>query len=129
MESSCLVGSIWLFSSLSKMFCCRRLTQCAKGGPYAVGENDHLTIVKSEASQNTAQHRTPVRLKMFSNHRFELVQEAHVVFEEKAYVGDVVQTHGLPFNAHAEGKPRIAFRVNAAVFQHLGVHHAASKNF
>src|SRR6266550_3320091 len=53
----------------------------------------------------------------------ELPQEAHVVLQEEAEVGDVVLEHRQPVQPGAEGKARVALGVDAAIAKDLRVHH------
>ncbi|MNQ71462.1 hypothetical protein D3C85_861300 [compost metagenome] len=55
-------------------------------------------------------------------------QPARIGFEHGAQVRDAVFQHGQAINAHAEGEALILIRVDAAVAQHIGVHHAAAEN-
>src|SRR5512140_3040156 len=59
----------------------------------------------------------------------KLPQEAHVVLEERAQVGDAITQHRQALDAHAEGKTGVALRVDAAVGQHGGMDHAAAEYF
>src|SRR5437762_1572321 len=58
----------------------------------------------------------------------ELPQEAHVVLQEEAEVGDVVLEHRQPVQPGAEGKAGIVFRVDAAVAEHLRVDHPGAQD-
>jgi len=51
----------------------------------------------------------------------ELVEEAEVVFEEPADVGDLVLTHGEPFDAEAEGPAGVLLAVDADGVEDVGV--------
>ena len=70
-------------------------------------------------------------LLLFSNHiilicRFELAQESDVVFEIESQVAHLIFQHGNAFNTHAKGETCVFLAVDAAVFQHVGVNHAAA---
>jgi len=54
----------------------------------------------------------------------ESLQEAHVVGEEGADIGDGVAQHGDAIGAHAEGEALVALRIDAAIAQHHRMHHA-----
>ena len=56
----------------------------------------------------------------------ELLQETHVVFEEKTEVVDLIFEHSDAFYAHAEGIAGIFLWVYLAVFEHSWVYHAAA---
>src|SRR5439155_16205169 len=58
----------------------------------------------------------------------ELPQKAHVVLEEQAEVGDVVLEHRQPVQPGTEGKAGIVFRVDAAIAEHLRMHHPGPKD-
>src|SRR5579859_1807768 len=59
----------------------------------------------------------------------ELAQEAQVVVVVHADVVDAVAQHPQAFHAHAEGPAAVAFRVDAAGLEHVGMHHAAAQHF
>ena len=59
----------------------------------------------------------------------ELLQEPFVVLEDQPQVADLEVAHGEAFQTHAEGEAGILVRINAAVAQHLGVHHAGAQHF
>ena len=61
--------------------------------------------------------------------RFKLLQKAHIVFGEHAQVLYIENQVGNAFNANTKGKTRIDFRINATVFQHIGIYHAATEDF
>ena len=62
--------------------------------------------------------------------RFEAVvlQPAHVAVEEGPQVGNAVLEHGQSFDADAESKALILVRVEAAIAQHIRVHHAGTEH-
>src|SRR6185312_2156973 len=59
----------------------------------------------------------------------ELLEEAQVVLEERAQVGHYVAQHREALHAQAEGEAGVALRIDAAVRQHVRVHHAAAQHF
>ena len=59
----------------------------------------------------------------------ELLQEAHVVFEEQAQVLHAIAKHGEAFNTETEGITGVFGGVDAGVFEHLRVNHAAAQYF
>ena len=58
--------------------------------------------------------------------RTELAQKAHVVGVEVADVVYRVHQHRHPFHPEPEGVPAVFFRVEADVFEHIGVNHSAA---
>src|SRR5437899_3281216 len=58
----------------------------------------------------------------------EVPQEAHVVLQEEAEVGDVVLEHRQPVQPGAEGKAGIALGVDATIAKHLWVHHPRAED-
>src|SRR6266571_6546799 len=54
-------------------------------------------------------------------------EEAHVVVEELAHVGDTVRAHRVPLDAHAEGEPRHLLGVVAYGAEHVRMDHAAAE--
>jgi len=56
----------------------------------------------------------------------ELLEEAHIVFEEHADVVDAVLQHCLAFYAHTEGKARVLTRVDATVFEYGRIYHTTA---
>jgi len=61
--------------------------------------------------------------------RCELAEHADVVFEEKADVVNLIVKKNGSVYTHAECIPAPYFRVYAAVFYDIWVHHAASHDF
>src|SRR6476619_218545 len=61
--------------------------------------------------------------------RFELPQEAHVVFREQAQVLNLIFQHGYALDAHAPGIAGILLGVDFGVFEYGGVYHAAATDF
>ena len=59
---------------------------------------------------------------------FELLQEADIVFEVESDVVGAIFEHGHAFDAEAEGETAVFGTVDTAVFQHVGIHHAAAEN-
>src|SRR5690606_3326405 len=59
----------------------------------------------------------------------ELFEEAEIVLEEAAQIVDTVAQHGETLHAEAEGEAGVTFRVDAAVPQHVRMHHAAAQHF
>ena len=59
--------------------------------------------------------RSHARLTCIVRASGELPQEAQVVLEHQAQVVDAVAQHRDPFDAHAEGVPRVALRIDAYV--------------
>src|SRR5260370_5818817 len=59
----------------------------------------------------------------------KLLQETHVVLEERAQVVDAVAEHGEAVDAHAEGVTGELLRVVAHAGEHVGVHHAGAQHF
>src|SRR5690606_21998562 len=57
----------------------------------------------------------------------ELVQEAHVVLIEETQIVDIVEEHGHPFDAHAEGKARILPGRITHLLENRGIHHAGTQ--
>ena len=72
--------------------------------------------------------RNPNNYALFSR-SFELLQEADVVLEIEADVVGAVFEHGHALNAESESEPAVFGAVDAAVFEDVGIHHAAAKNF
>ena len=60
--------------------------------------------------------------------RGELLEEAGVVLEIEADVVGLVLEHGHALDAETEGKAGIFLAVDAAVLQHVGIHHAAAED-
>src|SRR2546425_2326196 len=58
----------------------------------------------------------------------ELPQQADVVLQEQAEVGDVVLEHRQTIQAGAEGEAGIALGVDAAVTKHLRMHHPGAQD-
>src|SRR5437899_2485725 len=58
----------------------------------------------------------------------ELPQEAHIVLQEQAEVGDVVLEHRQAVQPGTEGKAGIVFWVDAAIPKHLRVDHAGAQD-
>src|ERR1700682_5025937 len=58
----------------------------------------------------------------------ELPQKTHVVIQEQPKVGHVVLEHREAVQPGAEGEAGIAFRIDAAVAQHLGMHHPSTQD-
>ena len=58
----------------------------------------------------------------------ELREEAHVALVEQADVGNAVAQHGDALRPHAEGEAGVPLGVDAAVLEHLGMHHAAAED-
>lgn len=59
----------------------------------------------------------------------ELSQKSHITMGERAKVGDLVLNHHHSLYAESEGEALVFVGINAAVLQHIGVHHAAAGNF
>src|SRR6516165_3477866 len=55
-------------------------------------------------------------------------QPAHISFEESAQIGHAVFEHRNTVDAHAPGEALVLVRVEAAITQHVRMHHAAAKN-
>src|SRR6516165_9686639 len=55
-------------------------------------------------------------------------QPAHVGFEERAQIGHPVFEHGDTIDPHAPGETLILVRIEPAVAQDVGMHHAAAEN-
>src|SRR6266576_3794689 len=58
----------------------------------------------------------------------ELPQEAHVVLQEEAEVGDVVLEHRQPVQSGAKGEAGIALGVDATIAEDLRVHHPRTED-
>ena len=58
----------------------------------------------------------------------ELLQEAHVVFEDQAQVADLKAAHRQTLQTHAEGPAGVDVRVDAAALEHLRVDHAGAED-
>src|SRR5690606_28759866 len=56
----------------------------------------------------------------------ELLQETHVVLPVKPQVRHPIDELGDALHTHAEGKATVHGRIDAAVGQHGGIHHAAA---
>ena len=59
----------------------------------------------------------------------KLTQEANIVFRKQTKVIDLVSKHGYSFDTHSERKTGKFFRVDAAVPEHIGMHHSGAGNF
>ena len=59
----------------------------------------------------------------------ELPQETYIVLTEQADIVDAIFIHGGPFYAHAKCKPGVFVVIDAAIFQHFRVDHAAAQYF
>ena len=57
-----------------------------------------------------------------------MLDEAGIVFEVKTDVVGLVFEHGHALDAETEGEAGVLVAVDAAVFQHVGVHHAAAED-
>ena len=55
-------------------------------------------------------------------------QPAHVGLEEGAQIVDAVFQHGDAVDAHAPGEALVLVRIEAAIAQHVRMHHAAAQN-
>ena len=55
-------------------------------------------------------------------------EPAHVRFEEGAQIRHAVFEHGDAVDPHAPGESLIFIRIEAAVAQHVGMHHAAAED-
>ena len=58
----------------------------------------------------------------------ELLQETDIVLEIEADVIGTVLEHGHAFDSEAEGETAVFGTVDTAVFQDVGIHHAAAEN-
>src|SRR5579863_8512425 len=58
----------------------------------------------------------------------ELAQKGEMVLIEASDVRDAVLEHGDPFDSQAEGESRVRFRIDPAVLEHPGMHHAAAED-
>src|SRR6266702_4452316 len=58
-----------------------------------------------------------------------VLEPAHVRLEERAQVRHAVFEHGDAIDPHAPGKALEGIGVDAAVLQHLGMHHSAAEDF
>src|SRR6185312_13224462 len=58
----------------------------------------------------------------------KLLEKPQIVLEKRAQVGDAVAQHREAFHAEAEGEAGVALRVDAAVPQHVRMHHAAAEH-
>src|SRR5215467_3222562 len=56
-------------------------------------------------------------------------QPAHIGFEEGAQIGHAVFEHRYAVDAHAPGEALVLVRIEAAIAQHVRMHHAAAENF
>jgi len=59
----------------------------------------------------------------------ELVEEAKVVLEEQANVGDAVLAHGKAFDAESEGPAGVLFAVDADGVKDVRIYHTAAAHF
>ena len=59
----------------------------------------------------------------------ELGKETSVVFREQPQIVDTVEQIGDTFHADTKGEAAIYVRINTAIFQNGGVHHAAAQDF
>jgi len=57
----------------------------------------------------------------------KLLEEAHIVFEERAQVADAVAQHREAFDAHAESEAGVALGIDVAGAQHVRMDHAATE--
>ena len=58
----------------------------------------------------------------------KLRQKPHVAIEKEAQIVNAIAEHGHAFEAHTKGEAGVFFGVDAAVFQHEGMHHPATEN-
>src|SRR6185312_14525102 len=58
----------------------------------------------------------------------KLPEKPQIVLEERTQVGDAVAQHGEALHAEAEGEAGVALRIDAAVLQHVRMHHAAAEH-
>ena len=58
----------------------------------------------------------------------KLLEEAHIILENEAQVGDLVLAHREALESHAEGPAGVDVRVDAAAGENLGVHHAGAED-
>src|SRR6266487_6950725 len=63
------------------------------------------------------------------NSRSKLSQKSYVVFTEKTDVIDAILQKSRTFNAHTKRKAGVFVWINTTILQHIGMHHAAAKNF
>ena len=56
----------------------------------------------------------------------ELIEEAQIVLEEQADVGDAVLSHGESLDTETESPAGVFFAINADGVEHVRVHHAAA---
>src|SRR5438105_1232295 len=68
------------------------------------------------------------QLREISMALLELPQKTHVVLQEEAKVAHVVLEHRQPVQPGAEGEAGIVFGVDAAVAQHLRMHHPGAED-
>src|SRR5687768_5198681 len=57
-----------------------------------------------------------------------MIEPAHVRLEERAQVRHAVFEHGDAIDAEAPGEALVVVRIEAAVAQHVRVHHAAAED-
>ena len=60
--------------------------------------------------------------------RFKFAQEADVVLREHAEVADAIFQVGDALHTHAKGIAAVGLAVDAALFEDVGIHHAAAQN-
>src|SRR6185312_10276359 len=58
----------------------------------------------------------------------KLPEKPQIVLEERTQVGDAVAQHGEALHAEAKGEAGVALRIDAAVLQHVRMHHAAAEH-
>src|SRR5690606_17085179 len=71
----------------------------------------------------------PGRFSHLDELRFELAQEAHIIFRKQPQVLDFIFQIGNTLNTHTERKTAVPFAVNAAILQNIGINHTASQYF
>ena len=68
------------------------------------------------------------KMYLYLNRRSKLLQKPYVILREQPQVIHPVFQHGRSFDPHTKGEARVFIRINAAVAQYIGMHHATAED-
>src|SRR5690606_32832295 len=78
---------------------------------------------------NVLEQEQPSAARLHGASSVDLLEEAHVVVEERPQVIHAITQHRKALHAQPECKAGVAFRIDADVAQHVRVDHAAAEHF